>query len=269
VSGNGRDVLFVNASGASVVNYNNLSVVDADGTTVPAKFEAIDGGLRLRIDDHAARYPLTIDPIAQQAYLKASNTDANDNFGSSVAVSGDTVVVGTPGESSNAVGVNGNQANNSASGSGAVYTFNILLATDPCAGQQPVITQHPASQSVTPAESAGFTAAATSPSGSALSYRWQRNGVDLVDGGNIAGASTPTLTISPAALADNGGAYACIVTNSCGSTSTRPVGLGVTAAPRCLADLGSQGGLPGADGFLDNNDFIVFIDEYFSHTGCP
>src|SRR5204863_8006133 len=31
---------------------------------------------------------------SQQAYLKASNTGANDEFGSSVAVSSDTVVVG-------------------------------------------------------------------------------------------------------------------------------------------------------------------------------
>ena len=31
---------------------------------------------------------------SQQAYLKASNTEAGDDFGSSVAVSGDTVVVG-------------------------------------------------------------------------------------------------------------------------------------------------------------------------------
>ena len=31
---------------------------------------------------------------SQQAYLKASNTGAGDQFGCSVAVSGDTVVVG-------------------------------------------------------------------------------------------------------------------------------------------------------------------------------
>ena len=42
-------------------------------------------GLRL----HAQRRHLD-----QQAYLKASNTDSNDSFGCSVAVSGDTVVVG-------------------------------------------------------------------------------------------------------------------------------------------------------------------------------
>lgn len=60
---------------------------------------------------------------AQQAYIKASNTDAGDFFGYSVALSGDTLAVGAPLESSNATGINGNQANNSAMYSGAVYVF--------------------------------------------------------------------------------------------------------------------------------------------------
>ena len=34
----------------------------------------------------------------------------------------------------------------------------------------------------------------------------------------------------------------------------------------CPADMGGPGGLPGADGRLDNNDFVVFIDRFFSHT---
>ena len=59
----------------------------------------------------------------QQAYLKASNTEATDNFGQSVALSGDTLAVGTPNEDSNATGVGGNQADNSASASGAAYVF--------------------------------------------------------------------------------------------------------------------------------------------------
>ncbi len=61
--------------------------------------------------------------IAAGPYLKASNTGTDDNFGQSVAVSGDTVVVGAPAEASNATGVNGNQANNSAYAAGAVYVF--------------------------------------------------------------------------------------------------------------------------------------------------
>jgi hypothetical protein len=61
---------------------------------------------------------------SQQAYLKASNTGGDDEFGSAVAISGDTVVVGAQGEDSSAIGVNGNQANNSASFAGAAYVFS-------------------------------------------------------------------------------------------------------------------------------------------------
>src|SRR5262249_32981521 len=60
---------------------------------------------------------------SQQAYLKASNTGPNDTFGFAVAIAGDTLVVGAPGESSNATGVNGNQSDNSAAYSGAAYVF--------------------------------------------------------------------------------------------------------------------------------------------------
>ena len=58
-------------------------------------------------------------------YFKASNTDANDGFGRMVAMSADgsTLAVTADGESSNATGVNGNQANNSAPLSGAVYVY--------------------------------------------------------------------------------------------------------------------------------------------------
>jgi hypothetical protein len=60
---------------------------------------------------------------SQQAYLKASNTEENDNFGFTVAISGDSLVVAAPGEDSNATGINGNQDNNLAGGSGAAYVF--------------------------------------------------------------------------------------------------------------------------------------------------
>ena len=62
-------------------------------------------------------------PPSQQAYVKASNTGAGDNFGWSIAVSGDTVVVGATGEASAATGVDGDQADNSATNAGAAYVF--------------------------------------------------------------------------------------------------------------------------------------------------
>ncbi len=119
----GRGVSFVNKQGNTVVNYAGLKVWDADHRELPARIEADAKGLRLTVDERNARYPLTIDPIAQQTYLKASNTDADDRFGRAVAVSGDTVVVGAMQEDSSATGVNGNQADNSASFSGAAYVF--------------------------------------------------------------------------------------------------------------------------------------------------
>jgi hypothetical protein len=70
----------------------------------------------------------------QQAYVKASNTGEagtedkfgdGDQFGVSIALSDDgrTLAVGAISEDSNAAGINGNQADNSASSAGAVYVF--------------------------------------------------------------------------------------------------------------------------------------------------
>jgi hypothetical protein len=60
----------------------------------------------------------------QEAYLKAANTSAEDQFGRSVAISGDTVVVGAHVESSHASGVNGDQGDDSLFyATGAAYVF--------------------------------------------------------------------------------------------------------------------------------------------------
>ncbi|MCB9854658.1 MAG: thrombospondin type 3 repeat-containing protein [Phycisphaerales bacterium] len=123
VIGNGGvDVTFIDGSGASVLNYSGLSAVDANGDTIPAQFDFVDGNLRLTVEDGDALYPITIDPVVQQAYLKASNTGADD-FLNVVAIDGDTVVLGAPAEDSSAIGINGNQGNNSALESGAAYVF--------------------------------------------------------------------------------------------------------------------------------------------------
>ncbi|WP_084419536.1 FG-GAP repeat protein [Photobacterium sp. J15] len=61
----------------------------------------------------------------QQAYIKASNTDRGDHFGTSLSLSGDgkTLAVGARNEDSSDGGINGDQDNNRALGSGAVYVF--------------------------------------------------------------------------------------------------------------------------------------------------
>jgi len=73
-----------------------------------------------------AVYVFTWDPVGQtwtqQAYLKASNSEAGDFFGLSIALSGETLAVGAA-EGSCATDIGGDQANNSCSGAGAVYVF--------------------------------------------------------------------------------------------------------------------------------------------------
>jgi len=70
----------------------------------------------------------------QQAYIKAAHPDGNiisgltesrlgDNFGASVALYGDTLAVGAPGEDGGVGGIGGDESDNSALDSGAVYVF--------------------------------------------------------------------------------------------------------------------------------------------------
>jgi hypothetical protein len=61
----------------------------------------------------------------QDAYLKASNTDAADRFGSSVAIAGDLVAVGAIGESSSAPGIDVDPDDDSADNSGAAYVYRL------------------------------------------------------------------------------------------------------------------------------------------------
>lgn len=120
----GDGLEFLDRSGAALLRYGGLKAWDADGRRLAAGFEvAARGRVRIRVDDANARYPVTVDPVAQQVYLKASNTGASDNFGHAVAISGDTAVVGAPSENSGATGVNGNQADETAPSSGAAYVF--------------------------------------------------------------------------------------------------------------------------------------------------
>jgi hypothetical protein len=65
----------------------------------------------------------------EETYLKAVNPDANDNFGTAIAISGDTMVIGAPSEDSSATGTfRGDDvalasANNMAQNAGAAYVF--------------------------------------------------------------------------------------------------------------------------------------------------
>ena len=129
---------YVKASNTEVFDWFGISVaLSADGNTlaVGAIFEdSIDTGVNGDDTDNSTSdsgavyvFTRTDSTWAQQAYVKASNTGADDNFGRSVALSadGNTLAVGAANEDSNATGINvpGGQTNNSAFDSGAVYVL--------------------------------------------------------------------------------------------------------------------------------------------------
>ena len=123
VSRSGTDVTFTHQSGIGAVDYAGLYAFDAMGRELAAWFEWEHDRLNLHVDESLATYPITIDPVAQQLYIKASNTEEFDLFGYSVAISGDTMVMGAINEDSASNVINGDQSDNSAPDAGAAYVF--------------------------------------------------------------------------------------------------------------------------------------------------
>jgi hypothetical protein len=79
-------------------------------------------------------YARTVGAWAQLAYVKASNTgatDANDQFGTSVALSGDgtALAVGAPFEDSSTTGIGSTPDDGLASNTGAVYFYRLSAGT--------------------------------------------------------------------------------------------------------------------------------------------
>jgi glucose/arabinose dehydrogenase len=84
----------------------------------------------------------------------------------------------------------------------------------------PVITSHPASLTVSVAQTATFTVQASGAE--PLSYQWQRNNV------NIAGATAASYTTPATVIGDSGATYRCVVTNSADSATSNNAMLTVT-----------------------------------------
>ena len=105
-----NDMLFVGAPGE-----------DGDGV------DLLGDHLDDSATDSGAVYAFDVfdDNFDQVAYIKAPNTDAEDTFGSSLTVFGNYLVVGASNEQSSAMGVGGNQLDNSSGGRGAAYLYRI------------------------------------------------------------------------------------------------------------------------------------------------
>jgi uncharacterized repeat protein (TIGR01451 family)/gliding motility-associated-like protein len=92
-------------------------------------------------------------------------------------------------------------------GAVSTYAINAIMPTS-CA---PFTVTQPSDTLVCTGESASFTVEAE---GLNLTYQWRRGNTNLIDGGNISGATTATLTINPATILDEATDYNVIVSGS-------------------------------------------------------
>ncbi|MDA0385879.1 hypothetical protein [Vibrio owensii] len=112
-------------------NYGNAVTVSNDGSTIAVSAFKESGIVNDPTANSAALsgavyvYRKTNGIWSEVAYLKAPNADDKDEFGYAIALSGDgnTLAVSTINEASSATGIDGNQLDNLAPASGAVYLY--------------------------------------------------------------------------------------------------------------------------------------------------
>jgi hypothetical protein len=90
-----RGSLSLTGDGVSL-RYGSLLATDARGRVLPSWFQLVGDRVLIRVDDRGAAYPVRIDPFIQQGELAARHGARGEEFGESVAISGRTIVVGTP-----------------------------------------------------------------------------------------------------------------------------------------------------------------------------
>ncbi|HPD30878.1 MAG TPA: immunoglobulin domain-containing protein [Phycisphaerae bacterium] len=176
-------------------------------------------------------------PILHRIVHAGGTTDVNVD---QAATANTWVSLGvyTFGAGSDVGSVDVNNLNIDASGSMYADAVKWVYVASP-----PVIDQHPAVQSVCPGATATFTVAASG--GGTLAYRWQKNGVNLTNGGHYSDVTTATLKVLSADVADVAN-YRCVVTNISGSATSNEAGLTLKAATSITQHPESQTVCPGS-----------------------
>ena len=97
----------------TVLSYSKLLVFDAQGKELPATMKPTDSGFTLAYNDTQATYPVTVDPLIvnEEAKFNRVYAKTGDRFGYSVAIAGDSVVIGAY------------QSDDGGTSSGSAYVF--------------------------------------------------------------------------------------------------------------------------------------------------
>ncbi|HVM50572.1 MAG TPA: choice-of-anchor tandem repeat GloVer-containing protein [Candidatus Acidoferrum sp.] len=126
--------------------------------------------------------------------------------------------------------------------------YGTTSAGGPCQGGQgtvfqltvgcaPQIITQPASQAVSIGANVQFSVAVTGAR--PLYYQWQRNGTNLLDGGNISGSTNRSLNLAAVSLAD-AATYSVNVSNSLSAVPSSPAHLTVVYPPVFLSATASN-----------------------------
>ncbi|MEO6883336.1 MAG: ice-binding family protein [Bacteroidia bacterium] len=107
-------------------------------------------------------------------------------------------------------------------------SINVSLTVNPAT----IITSQPNNKIACVGDSITFSVTAT---GGALTYQWRKGTVNLINGGNISGATSATLTINPATVLDAALNYNVIVSGACGNDTSINVSLTVNPLPIAIA----------------------------------
>ena len=116
------------------------------------------------------------------------------------------------------------------------------FAPESCVNEPPGITQQPGDQFVLPGAAAAFSvvASGTSP----LSYQWQKNQLNMADGGHYSGCATAVLAVSGVDSTDVA-SYRCVVTNAYGSVTSSVAALTLVTNAFVLSTLAAVPTLSG------------------------
>jgi hypothetical protein len=170
------------------------------------------------------------------------------------------------GQATPAIAIFGGDASVCVPGHGKMQRFTVTALPSGTSTGGIVVNSPPTTGRTCPGGTIRLSVNASSPS--TPSYRWELNGVDLVNGtvpgypSTIASGTDAATLVMTNCPRNMQGQFRVRIVNNCGTVTTGAVGLDVTCDS--IADVTSLGSLPGCDGQLTVDDIIVFLSAFFA-----
>jgi len=242
VDGSGTIELFAHQAAGTVYNPGLVSVRTETATRYSLKADAAGAKIHFTTGAISPFWTLPVSSIGRLMHLALVIDQGQGTlYHNGLSLGTINLTLGTAKNGSVTIGSTGPGSQHSFPGSldeVAVYAdplpaaavsahYNAWITTAP--GTAPVVSTQPASVAVDEGGTAVFTVALADATNA--EYRWQQNGVD------IAGATGPSVSLSPVTLTDTASAIRCIIYNRHGGALTDAAVLTVNdiTSPRLLS----------------------------------